>query len=103
MRLSGLQKYILKKCLSGQKYGISKRVIASYYQGKNIKPENIISDITKSVDRLIEKDLIHGYGKKTKKKWFIHEVHLTPKGKKEGIRLLGEQQKLPLQKYKKNI
>ncbi len=51
--------------------------------------------VTKSLERLIDKGLLIGYGRRTPKKWFIDEVILTPKGRKETKKLLGKQQKLP--------
>ena len=51
--------------------------------------------ITKSLERLIDKGLMIGYGRRTPKKWFIDEIRLTPAGTKTARRLLGEQQKLP--------
>ena len=94
MRLSALQKYILKQCFLGNNSKISKKVIENFYSLKTVKAKNIINDITKSVDRMIAKELIVGYGTKTAKKWYIREVMLTPKGK-HLARETFVQQKLP--------
>lgn len=52
--------------------------------------------ISRSVDRLISKQLLVGYGRKTARKWFVERVRLTPKGKTVARQMLGEQQTLPL-------
>lgn len=98
MKLSNLQRYILKQCYNNN-FRISKKVIENFYQSKKIKPKSIVSDITKSVERMITKELIVGYGTKTAKKWYIKEVRLTPKGKKL-VRGIFVQQKLPFKKFK---
>ena len=100
MRLSALQKYILKKCLEGKNFRISKKVIENYYQLKNIDPKNVMGDITKSVDRLIRRDLVAGIGKKTAHKWIIQEIVLTQRGKALAKEFLGIQQKFPLHNLK---
>jgi len=97
MRLSALQKYILKQCFLGNNSKISKKVIENFYSLKTVKAKNIINDITKSVDRMIIKELITGYGTKTAKKWYIKEVGLSPKGKRL-VRAIFVQQKLPFKK-----
>ena len=52
--------------------------------------------ITRSLESLIDKELMVGYGMRTPHKWFIKEIRLTTKGKKEAKKLLGEQMALPL-------
>jgi hypothetical protein len=52
--------------------------------------------MTKSLERLIDKGLMIGYGRRTPEKWFIDEIRLTDVGKKAARKLLGQQQKLPL-------
>lgn len=98
--LSSLQKFIL---LQGSLTGFgatSKKSLLKYYDKKSNKPDskdakNIIS---KSVDRLIGKGLIVGFGYKTAEKMFISSIKLTPQGKKIVRRLQGVQQKLPFKK-----
>ena len=96
MRLSKLQKYILKACVNYRSTRISKKIIEGFYQSTAEVPKNIVNIITKSVDRLIAKELIVGYGRKTAKKWFIYNIRLTPRGKKIARTLQGKQQTLPL-------
>ena len=95
MKVSALQKFILRECLAGQDGGMSKQAMTHFYLDKNVKPKNVINDISKSIDRLILRDLAIGFGKKTSHKWLISRVQLTAAGKKYARRLFGKQQKLP--------
>ncbi|MFA6410526.1 MAG: hypothetical protein WCW26_03050 [Candidatus Buchananbacteria bacterium] len=97
MKLSALQKYILKQCAQTKEKTISKTVLENFYSNKNQKPsqKDIASIITKSVERLIGKELVIGYGWKTPHKWYITQVKLTPKGKKTVKEFFGVQQRLP--------
>ena len=83
MKLSSLQIYILRKCYEN-KGQIPKRILFDFYQGKKKKPskDDMLNIITKSADRLIKKEFLVGYGRKTAQKWFIEKVRLTPKGRK---------------------
>ena len=100
MKLSVLQKYILKQCVQTKDKVVSKSILERFYNGKKNKPKDTINIITKSVDRLIKKELVTGYGWKTPHKWFINKVKLTPKGRKIAKSLFGVQQKLPFRKSK---
>lgn len=68
-----------------------------FYEKRRIKPkkDDIVNIITKSLERLIDKELLIGCGVRTPHKWYIKEIKLTPKGRKETKKYLGEQQKLP--------
>ena len=123
MRLSLLQKYILKRCyLEGGK--IKRDGLNSFYcqtserransfalpsecryqrdgtlylsQKRAPQVSERVKIITQSLERLIARGLMVGYGVRTSEKWFIKEIRLTAQGKKEAKRVLGEQQKLPL-------
>ena len=96
MKLSTLQKYILKQGILVKNQIISKSTLEKFYDNLKKKPKDITKIITKSVERLINKELIIGYGWRTPHKWFIRQVKLTPKGKKIAKSLFGKQQKLPL-------
>ncbi len=103
MKLSDLQKYTLKQAWQTKDKTVGKDVLARFYSGRKNKPKDkdLINVITKSVERLIEKELVVGYGWRTSQKWFIRQVKLTPKGKKIARRLaVGIQQKLPLKNVK---
>lgn len=97
MRLSSLQRYILTSCFT-ERGKMSRVGFGEFYQRKNTKPKSkdIVDAITKTLERLIDKGLMVGYGRRTPKKWYIKEVRLTPLGRKLARKLRGEQQKLPL-------
>jgi len=106
MKLSVLQKFILvQSLLQGGK--IERSHFRRFY-GKCAEPakeksfgvaqdkyqENII---TKSLEHLIDRELMIGYGKRTPHKWFVTQVALTKKGAKISQNILEEKQaKLPL-------
>lgn len=76
-----------------------RKIFRSFY-GKLIEPakekyqENII---TKSIESLIDRELLIGYGKRTPHKWFITHTQLTKKGINAVQLILQEKQtKLPL-------
>lgn len=102
MRLSALQKYILLECLNAKGFRISRAKLGKFYDKRKKKPKKILMTkiITQSLERLISKKLIIGYGVKTAHKWFIKEVRLAFKGRVEAKKLLGEQVKLPFKKKK---
>jgi hypothetical protein len=58
--------------------------------------EKEIKIITRSLERLIAKGLLIGYGYKTAEKLFIQRVSLTPKGRRLAKQIAREQQRLPL-------
>lgn len=67
-----------------------------FYLNKKMKSKKIQGIITRSIKRLINKELLIGYGKKTPHKWNIEEIKLTLKGRQIAKTLLGKQLKLPL-------
>lgn len=97
MKLSQLQKYIMKASANG-KSKTKRAVLLKYYdkQEKSVKPADRPGILTKSIERLIDKGLMIGYGRRTPEKWFIDEVKLTPAGEKAARKLYGQQQTLPL-------
>jgi hypothetical protein len=97
MTFSQLQRYILKQTYLNRGK-LAKAKILKFYDNYQAKPkhDDMINIITKSVDRLIKKELLVGIGLKTAKKWFVQEVKMTPKGKKRIKQILGQQMKLPL-------
>ena len=94
-RLSRLQKAILRAC-----YPLRGRVERSRFHalGKQeaSRAKAVIDVVTKAMERLIDRGLVVGYGVRTKEKWFIHAVRLTPEGRRVARRLAGTQQTLPL-------
>lgn len=99
MKLSQLQKYILKTSFLDSRIKIPRNIFTDFY-GKRKKPnKNIrIKIISKSIERLIDKGLVIGFGEKTQFKLYIRQIKLTPKGKNISRKLLGEQTKIPFKK-----
>lgn len=106
MKLSHLQKFILvRSLLQGGK--IERNLFRQFY-GNQAKPSSFTqckpakekyqeSIITKSLEHLIDRELLIGYGRRTPHKWFVTHVKLTQKGAKISQILLEEKQiKLPL-------
>jgi hypothetical protein len=100
MKLSSLQKYILKQAWQNNKARISRVVLEKFYTNNKKAPAKKIraNIITKSIERLIDKGLLVGFGEKTQHKLFIRQIKLTPKGKKTALGLLGKQAELPFKK-----
>ncbi len=98
MVLSRLQRYILLQTLAVSKRTMSRSSIARFYHDATNRPngKDLVTTISRSLDRLIARGLLVGCGRKTAHKWYIESTHLTPKGRRVARRLLGEQQALPL-------
>lgn len=75
-----------------------------FYEHQKSKPkrEDQVNIITKSLERLINRQLIIGFGVRTAYKWFIKEVQLTYKGRRVAKKLIGQQQRLPLKISKRH-
>jgi len=82
MPLSKLQHYILEECVV-RGGSISRRILDSNYPASRSRArgENFKKIITQSIERLIDRGLLVGYGMKTKEKLFIDRVRLTPSGR----------------------
>jgi hypothetical protein len=65
------------------------------------QPKDVQDVVTKSLESLIDRGWLIGYGRRTPKKWFINEIRLTAAGRKLARKLLGEQLRLPLKRKKK--
>lgn len=98
MRLSPLQKYILRSCYVSPPRAVARGGFARFYERQEKKPKgtDVVNIVTKSLESLIDKGFMVGYGVRTPQKWFIREVKLSPRGRKVARKLLGEQQTLPL-------
>ena len=93
--LSPLQKFLLKECLDG---AVTKRSALKKFYAKLAKPpkaEDQQNAITKSLERLIDRGYMVGFGRRTPEKWFIESVKLTSAGKRASRALLGKQQQIP--------
>ncbi len=92
LRLSALQRFILRECYQYQKTRVPRQSFTSFYpQTRLAKAESI----TVSLERLIDRGLLVGYGRRTPRKWFIEQVGLTPVGRSAAKKLFGQQQHLP--------
>lgn len=97
MRLSSLQKYILRECYAAKGTYKRSRLSAFYAKQKQMtKHVDQQNTITKSLERLIDKEVLIGFGRRTPHKWFIDEIKLTSKGRRTARKLLGEQQSFRL-------
>ncbi len=96
MRLSPLQKFILRHCYSREPR-ISRVGFERFYEHQKYVPQRSgkVNIITKSLEALIDRGFLVGYGVRTPQKWYIKEVKLTPLGRKLARKLLGEQATLP--------
>jgi hypothetical protein len=96
MKLSHLQKYILGLGYAEKgKFGRGK--ILRFYEKQKRPPkmEGRVNIVTKSLERLIDKGFLIGYGVRTPKKWFIKEIKLTAAGRRAARGLRGKQAPLP--------
>ena len=82
--------------MGGGKIGREKLEVFYLNQKNAPGKQERIKIITQSLERLINRGLLVGYGIRTPEKWFIKEIKLTAWGQKEAKKLWGEQQKLPL-------
>jgi len=99
VRLSLLQKSILLQCLD-LKGRLPKKSLEQWYAQLGVSRAMSYKDaqntITKTLENLIDKGCLVGAGLRTQQKWFIHDVRLTPEGRKVAKKLHGVQQALPL-------
>ncbi len=103
MKISKLQKFILVTAYTNRAKKITRRGFDKFYKDQKKKPkkDDVKNIITKSIERLIDKEMLIGYGRRTPHKWFINDIQLTVKGRKTAKKMLGEQQKLPFKKINK--
>lgn len=95
MRISLLQKFILQECYNRSGLRAERTGLVKFYSGQKApKKELRAKIITRSMESLIDKEFLVGYGVRTSHKWFIKEIRLTNKGVKIARKLLGEQLKL---------
>lgn len=94
-RISRLQKAILRTCypLRGR---VERRRFHAFGKQEETMAKDVVDVVTKALERLIDRGLLVGHGVRTKKKWFVHAVRLTPEGRRVARRLTGTQQILPL-------
>lgn len=105
-----LQRHILKECFARKKDKVKRGAFATFYPVKSPQPgasakgggfnrinrKNQIDTLTKCLERLINRGLLVGYGTRTREKWFIREVRMTPLGRREWVKWIASRQaKLP--------
>ncbi|MBI4426661.1 MAG: hypothetical protein HY567_03720 [Candidatus Kerfeldbacteria bacterium] len=95
-RLSGLQRFALIESYSRRRARLPRQLVHAFYKSMPKQPKEVQDVVTKSLESLIDRGLLIGYGRRTPKKWFIDEIRLTAAGRKLARRLLGEQLRLPL-------
>lgn len=102
MKLSSLQKHILTMAWENRKARVSRDKFNAFYKILKKAPAKKlqIKIISRSLERLIEKGLLIGFGEKTQHKLYIHQVQLTAAGKKTALTLLNRQVSLPFKKKK---
>lgn len=70
--------------------------LLSFYGGRktvpSVKDQN--DSVTKSLERLITRGLLIGWGEKTAERFFIRDIRLTPMGRRAAKKLFGNQQRL---------
>lgn len=98
--LSPFQIYILKTCAKANNRRLKKSTFFRYFnidlEKKNSKKyQSAHSQIIKTIDSLIKKGYVVGYGFRTQKEWHYREIKLTAQGKKKARQLLALR-KLPL-------
>lgn len=93
---SSLQKYILAGCYR-RREKVNRKLFGSFYEPQSaVKKDLQVKIITKSLERLIDRGLLVGYGMRTPCKWFITDVRLTSLGRKKWEEWLESRQaKLP--------
>ncbi|MFA5030813.1 MAG: hypothetical protein WC495_04445 [Patescibacteria group bacterium] len=89
---SRLQRYIIRELLSPRP--VVADVFVKYYSRfqRAPKKQDQKTSITRSLERLIEQGMIVAQGIKTKEKFFIEKVRLTPQGRKHAKKLFAQPQ-----------
>jgi len=98
--LSKLQQTILEECMA-RGGSFSRREVGRIVSGaaSKAKKENLTSVVTQSIERLIDRGFLVGYGTKTQEKLFISRIRITPAGRREVYKFRVQRQiKLPLKK-----
>lgn len=95
---SPLQQYILGECYLRKDGKIDRDPFVDFYGDDSpVESPARTKIITQSLERLIDRGFLVGYGIRTPKKWFIKEVRITRLGIKQWEKFLERnQKKLPL-------
>ncbi|MEK7139080.1 MAG: hypothetical protein AAB817_00070 [Patescibacteria group bacterium] len=97
MVISPLQRYILRAGLTSR-HAVPRSVCLGFYRGRTKvpRPKDQVDAVTKSIERLITRGLVVGYGEKTAERLFITSIKITPAGRRLARASFGRQQKLHL-------
>lgn len=90
--LSALQKFILQELFVSQPLAPSYFVKFYRKQKKSPKKADQQTIVIRSIERLIERGFCIAHGRRTKEKWFIDSVRLTPLGKHRARKSIQEKQ-----------
>jgi len=90
---STLQQFILERCYESFGKKLDRKVFENFYnKNSGVKTKIQVNNITQSLERLIDRGMLVGYGVRTPKKWFIKEVRMTALGKKNWGKWLNRKQ-----------
>lgn len=97
IRLSRLQRFLLETaCVRSGR--VSRQAFDPFFGPQSrLSTTARVKMITQTMERVIMRGFMVGYGVRTAEKWYIKEVRLTPLGRRLARRLAGEQQRLPLE------
>lgn len=101
-RLSGLQRFALIESYTRRSARLPRMSVHAFYKSMPKQPKDVQDVVTNSLESLVDRGWLIGYGRRTPKKWFIDEIRLTAAGRKLARRLLGVQLRLPLHRRRKN-
>lgn len=90
---SSLQQRILDECYRRREQVDRQRFASFYGADSKVKASDRTKIITQSLERLIDRGFLVGYGIRTPKKWFIKDVRITRLGIKQWEKFLERNQK----------
>lgn len=97
MRLSTLQKQLVLLCVDRAGKCVRGILDSAYeHDHPSMGRKTAQNVVTKALENLIDKGFMVGEGVRTRKKWYIKAVRLTPVGKKLARKLSGEQLSMKL-------
>lgn len=95
MALSELQRYILRMAYRYPRVRVPRQALTEFRRrGKTVRhPAEVLSH---SIERLIDRGLVIGFGHRTQDKWFVESIRLTAAGRRQARAILSAQASLPL-------
>lgn len=98
IRFTPFQEYVLKACYKRKSQKMKKADLFDYFKIQDKKSKSYEAAhgrIIKTIDSLIKKGYLVGFGFRTQKEWHYREIKLTLIGKRKAKSLFGVR-KLPL-------